>query len=110
MAIPQVIHLHRNAGYGLNDVLNYTLTLPSRLGNPFLQWESLTSENLGFDLSFLKNRITLTVDLYSNTTKNLLIENKIPPTSGYTTQYQNVGSTRNRGIELQLGATVNENQ
>jgi hypothetical protein len=30
-----------NAGYGLNDVLNYTLTLPSRLGNPFLQWESL---------------------------------------------------------------------
>jgi hypothetical protein len=35
-----------------------------------------------------------------------LIENKIPPTSGYTTQYQNVGSTQNRGIELQLGATV----
>ena len=95
-----------NAGYGINDVLNYTLTLPSRLGNPFIQWESLTSENLGFDFGFLKNRITLTVDLYSNTTKNLLIENKIPPTSGYTTQYQNVGSTQNKGIEVQLGATV----
>jgi TonB-linked SusC/RagA family outer membrane protein len=98
-----------NAGYGLNDVLNYTLTLPSRLGNPFIQWESLTSQNFGLDLGFFKNRVTLTVDIYSNTTKNLLIENKIPPTSGYTTQYQNVGSTRNRGIELQLGATVVRN-
>ncbi len=99
-----------NAGYGINDVLNYTLTLPSRLGNPFLQWESLTSENLGFDFSFLKNKITLTVDIYRNTTKNLLIENKIPPTSGYTTQYQNVGSTQNKGIEVQLGATVVRNK
>jgi len=95
-----------NAGYGINDVLNYTLTLPSRLGNPDLQWETLKSQNLGFDLAFLKNRITLTVDLYSNTTENLLIENKIPPTSGYTTQYQNVGSTRNKGVEFQLGAAV----
>jgi TonB-linked SusC/RagA family outer membrane protein len=98
-----------NAGYGLNDVLNYTLTLPSRLGNPSLKWESLTSQNFGLDLGFFKDRVTLTVDVYSNTTKNLLIENKIPPTSGYTTQYQNVGSTRNRGIELQLGATVVRN-
>lgn len=99
-----------NAGYGINDVLNYTLTLPSRLGNPFLQWESLTSQNLGFDFSFLKNRINLTVEIYSNTTKNLLIENKIPPTSGYTTQYQNVGSTRNRGVEIQIGSTVVRNK
>ena len=95
-----------NGGYGVNDVLNYTLTLPSRLGNPNILWESLTSQNLGFDLGFLKNRITLTVDIYSNITKNLLIENKIPPTSGYTTQYQNVGSTKNNGIEFQIGATV----
>jgi TonB-linked SusC/RagA family outer membrane protein len=99
-----------NGGYGVNDVLNYTLTLPSRLGNPLLKWESLTSQNVGFDLGFLKNRITLTIDIYSNITKNLLIENKIPPTSGYTTQYQNVGSTQNDGIELQLGSTIIRNK
>jgi TonB-dependent starch-binding outer membrane protein SusC len=95
-----------NAGYGLNDVLNYTLTLPSRLGNSTIKWESLTSKNLGLDLTFLNNRVSLTADVYSNTTKNLLIDNKIPPTSGYTTQYQNVGTTRNNGVELQVGATV----
>ncbi len=95
-----------NGGYGLSDVLAYTLVTPSRLGNPGITWETLESKNLGFDLSFLNNRISLTADLYSNTTKNLLIENKFPATSGYTTQYQNVGSVRNRGVELQLGATV----
>ncbi|MFN8252868.1 MAG: TonB-dependent receptor [Ferruginibacter sp.] len=95
-----------NGGYGLSDVLAYTLVTPTRLGNPGITWETLESKNLGFDLAFLNNRITLTADLYSNTTKDLLIENKFPATSGYTTQYQNVGSVRNRGVELQLGATV----
>ena len=95
-----------NGGYGLNDVLNYTLVLPSRLGNPNIQWESLTSKNLGFDFTLLNNRINLTVDLYSNLTKNLLIENRFPATSGYTTQFQNVGTTRNNGLEIQLGANI----
>lgn len=95
-----------NGGYGLNDVLNYTLQLPNRLGNPLIKWESLFSKNLGIDLAFLKNRITLTADFYSNETRNLLLDNKIPPTSGYSTQYQNVGTIRNNGIELQLGASI----
>jgi TonB-linked SusC/RagA family outer membrane protein len=94
------------AGYGLSDVLNYTLTPPTRLGNPEIKWETTVSRNLGFDLSFLNNRVNLTVDLYVNSTKNLLIENAIPATSGYTTQYQNVGSTRNKGLEVQLSGTV----
>jgi TonB-linked SusC/RagA family outer membrane protein len=95
-----------NAGYGINDVLNYTLTLPTRLGNPDITWESLNSLNIGADLGFLNNRFTLTTDYYVNETKNLLLDNKIPPTSGYTTQYQNVGTIRNTGLEFQLAATV----
>ncbi|MEI9945757.1 MAG: TonB-dependent receptor [Chitinophagaceae bacterium] len=95
-----------NGGYGINDALAYTLITPSRLGNPLIKWETLESKNLGLDLEFLKGRISLTADLYSNTTKNLLIENKFPATSGYATQYQNVGSIRNNGLEIQLGATI----
>ena len=95
-----------NGGYGLSDVLNYTLTLPSRLGNPAIKWETLTSKNLGLDLALFNNKLNVTLDVYSNTTKDLLIENKIPPTSGYTTQYQNVGTTKNDGVELQLSSTI----
>ena len=95
-----------NGGYGINDALAYTLITPTRLGNPLITWEILQSKNLGLDLEFLKGRITLTTDFYSNTTKDLLIDNKFPATSGYTNQYQNVGSIRNNGIEIQLGAVI----
>lgn len=94
-----------NGGYGLMDALAYTLVTPSRLGNSSLTWETLQSTNAGLDLEFLKGRISLTTDFYSNTTKDLLIENKFPATSGYSTQYQNVGSVRNQGVEFQLSAT-----
>ncbi|GGH57478.1 TonB-linked SusC/RagA family outer membrane protein [Filimonas zeae] len=95
-----------SAGYGLNDVLAYTLTPPNRLGNTNITWETTISRNLGFDLSFLNNRVNLTVDMYVNTTNRLLVDNAIPATSGYSTQYQNVGSTRNKGLEIQLSGTV----
>ncbi len=93
-------------GYGLSDALAYTLVTPSRLGNAVINWETLESKNVGLDLDFLKGRITFTADFYSNVTKDLLIENKFPATSGYSTQYQNVGSVRNIGTELQVNATV----
>lgn len=95
-----------NSGYGLNNVLNYTLIPPNRVGNSAIKWESLTSKNLGLDLTLFKQRLDLTVDLYSNTTKNLLIENSYPANTGYRTQYQNVGTTRNNGVELQLNAAL----
>jgi len=98
--------LPSNGGYGLNDVLNYTFATPSQLGNPDIKWETTTSRNLGFDATMFNNRLSATIDLYSNTTNNLLIANAIPATSGYTTQYQNVGSTRNNGIEIQLSGSI----
>lgn len=98
--------LPSNGGYGLNDVLNYTLATPNQLGNPIIKWETTTSRNLGLDLSMFNNRLSLTVDVYSNTTDNLLIANAIPGTTGYTTQLQNVGSSRNNGLEVQLAGTV----
>jgi len=97
-----------NAGYGLNNILNYTLIPPNRFGNAGIKWESLTSQNLGIDLILFKQKLDVTVDIYSNTTKNLLIENTYPANTGYRTQYQNVGTTRNNGIELQLNASLLE--
>ncbi|MCG2613521.1 TonB-dependent receptor [Terrimonas sp. NA20] len=95
-----------NSGYGLNDVLNYTLLPPARFGNANIKWESLSSANFGIDLSLFNRRLDVTVDVYSNRTKNLLVENSFPGNTGYRTQYQNVGTVRNNGVEIQLGGTV----
>lgn len=78
---------------------------PSALANPNLRWEKNVTRNFGVDLSMFKNKIQLTVDFYKNSANDLLLAVAIPPTTGYTSQLQNIGATSNRGIEIQLGAT-----
>jgi TonB-dependent starch-binding outer membrane protein SusC len=94
-----------NGGYGLNGALNGVYN-PLNLGNPDLKWESQVAQNVGLDISLWNERVTLTIDAYSNKSNNLLLYQFIPSSSGYTQQFQNVGSTRNRGMEIQLGATI----
>jgi len=94
-----------NTQYWINNQLVPAYSSPS-LANPDLVWETTVSRNLGLDLGLLNNRIQLSVDLYKNTTKDLLINVPISTSLGYSTQIQNVGSTENRGIEVQLNATV----
>lgn len=76
------------------------------LANPDLKWETTVSRNLGFDVSVLNGRFNASADFYMNSTKDLLMEARIPQTSGYETQFQNVGKTENKGIELQLDGIV----
>jgi len=91
--------------YGLNNetILAY---YPASLPNQLLTWESTLNRNFGLDLTLLKNRVDMSIDYYYNSSKNLLLNVNIDPTYGFTTQQQNVGRTSNRGIELQLNATI----
>lgn len=91
--------------YGYNGSDYITLVPSSTLGNKDLKWEKTTSTNIGLDISVLNNRINLSLDWYNNTSDNLLIQNKIPTSTGYSTQYQNIGSIRNRGVEIVLNTT-----
>jgi len=93
-------------GYGLNNALAYTLTPTNVLGNPDLKWETLVSRNVGLDVGLFNNKLQVTLDAYSNITNNLLLVNAIPPSSGYGSQLQNLGSTLNRGIEIQLAGPI----
>ncbi|MFT2009607.1 TonB-dependent receptor [Pontibacter sp. 13R65] len=76
------------------------------LANRFLTWETTVSRNLGLDMSILNNRVNISIDAYNNTTDKLLLEADIPPSSGYTRQLQNVGKTRNKGLEFQIDGVV----
>ncbi len=72
----------------------------SLLSNPDLKWETTITRNLGIDYGFLNNRISGSIDVYWNTTKDLLMRQTLPGSSGYSYQYQNVGQTSNKGIEF----------
>ena len=78
----------------------------SVLYNPDLKWETTITRNGGLDFGLFKDRINGTVDVYWNTTQDLLIESTIPSNTGYSTQMRNIGQTSNRGVELTLNANI----
>lgn len=91
-----------NVFYAADGTVQNVGLIPNATANPSLKWETTISRNLGIDAGFFQNRISATVDLFLNTTKDLLLRTNIPSSSGYTTQFKNVGSTENRGVELTI--------
>ena len=74
----------------------------STVGNNNLKWEKTVSTNIGLDLGLWGNRVNLTLDWYNNKSDDLLMKVAIPTSTGYTHQYQNIGSIRNQGLDLML--------
>ena len=87
------------------SMTNNIFTAGKILNNPDLTWETTYTHNIGLDFSLFQSRLSGSVEAYQNDTKDLLINFPIPG-SGYDSQYQNVGSTRNRGVELTLNAPI----
>lgn len=87
-----------------NDNSNVGM-VPTSIPNKDLKWETTEQWDLGFDLGFLKDRISLTVDLYNKTTRDLLLESSLPLSSGFISAMKNIGKVRNRGIEITLNTT-----
>jgi len=93
--------------YPINSsITNPAYVLSSTLGNSNLKWETLASTNIGLDVSLFNSRVNLTAEWYNNQANNLLMQSIIPSSTGYTSQYQNIGKMRNRGWEFTLN-TVN---
>jgi TonB-linked SusC/RagA family outer membrane protein len=76
------------------------------LSNPTLKWETTITRNIGLDFGFFKQRLSGSIELYKNTTRDLLIQAKLPSQSGYAQQWQNIGQTSNRGIEMMFDAVI----
>lgn len=72
--------------------------------NPNLKWETTVTRDFGIDYGFFNERLTGTIDLYWNTTKDLIIRQNMP--ARYNFQYQNIGSTRNMGMEFSIKGII----
>ncbi len=72
--------------------------------NPNLGWENTTEYNIGLDFGFLSNRITLTVDGYYKTSKDVILRVALPPTTGFSTELINAATILNQGVEVTIGA------
>lgn len=113
------------AGYGMagnNRIGNYgslavlsSVTAPSGNGstpgyvasqipNPNLMWEANKTFNVGLDLGFFDQRLTIAPEFYVNRSSNLLLNAKLPTSSGYTSMIINAGETQNIGLDLTINS------
>lgn len=75
---------------------------PVKLASPNLGWETTKSLNTGLDFSLFNGRLQGTVDLYWSRTSDLLLSRSIPSINGTNSIIENIGETKNNGIDLQL--------
>ena len=73
----------------------------SGLANADLHWEQSVQTNLGFDLGFFNNALTLGIDLYNKTTEGMLLQMPTPSYVGESSPWGNGGKMVNRGVELE---------
>jgi TonB-linked SusC/RagA family outer membrane protein len=92
--------------YSINEVQQSSYSPASTIANPNLKWETTTTTNIGLDFSLFENRLSGSIEVYKNKTKDLLLLTSISAISGFSSTYDNIGSTSNRGIELSLGADI----
>mgnify|MGYP003821291729 FL=1 len=84
---------------------NYNGALHSQLENKKLQWEKNSNLNVGLDFSFL-DRISGTVEYFIRNSSNLLFSVPLPQSTGISSNWQNIGSMSNKGIEATLGIDI----
>lgn len=91
----------RTVRYPFNGTA-YTGVQADNLGNANLVWEASKPLNIGVDFSLFNSRVNGTVDVYNTTNSGLLLRRGLPAITGYANVFDNIGKTRNRGIEVTL--------
>jgi TonB-linked SusC/RagA family outer membrane protein len=88
-------------GTRTSAVPGYEIT---QFGYPKAKWETTTSTDIGLDLSLFNGKLDFAFDWYVRNTSDMLFPVQVPLTSGVATvPFQNIGSMRNKGIDLSVG-------
>ena len=74
----------------------------NRAASPDLTWEKTDQYNVGIDAAFFKKRLSITAEAYYSKTTDLLLKVQIPSHTGFTSRYENIGVTSNKGVELTI--------
>ncbi|MEO5909768.1 MAG: SusC/RagA family TonB-linked outer membrane protein [Pelobium sp.] len=116
-------NLRLRASYGLTgnyDIGNYAAKqyyvsqnflgvqglVRGNIGNPQLQWETVTKANLGLDVSLFNERLNLTLDVYNNDAKNLITYREVPVATGFNFVVSNDGGMKTNGLDLSINGRV----
>ena len=86
-----------------------SITVDDELANPGLSPELLKELEFGLETRFINNRVSLDVSVYKKNTTDLISEQPLDPSTGYTSTVTNIGEVQVKGIEADLGLTLFRN-
>lgn len=96
--------------YGIDNVLQPSYDLASsQMSNRDLKWETTITRNIGVDYALFDNRLWGTIEVYKNSTRDLLMLTDIPSITGFTSTYANIGQTSNKGVEISVSGQIFKN-
>ncbi len=82
----------------------------AQIANADLRWETRIQKNIGIDANLFDNRVSLSVDVYNSTSKDVLVQLPTAQYLGSTGQpFANAGSIRNSGVEVAATYKSNRN-
>src|SRR5690606_19272225 len=92
-----------NTTFPFNGIPGFTNG--NRIGNPDLKPEITTAYEVGTEMNFLNNRLSVDFSYYNNRSKDQILNVPIAPGTGYSSKVLNTGEVENKGIELGLRGT-----
>jgi TonB-linked SusC/RagA family outer membrane protein len=94
--------------YSSTGISGYSLS--GTIANPNIKPEKVTEDEVGLDLGFLKDRLTLTASAYKSQTKDGIVTAQISRASGFTSALLNAANSENKGFELDVRGTIIKSQ
>ena len=93
-------------GYWISGAQTVVNTLfVDRLGNPNLEWEKTTAYNVGLDFAVLDYRLTGSIEWYHKKTHDMIMAQRLPNFTGFSSITTNLGEVQNSGIEITLNSS-----
>jgi TonB-linked SusC/RagA family outer membrane protein len=93
--------------FGLNNTgFGNLASLPNTQFNPNLKAETVTGIEFGIDGKFFQNRVRFSATYYDQQSEDLLVPIQVSASTGFTNIWDNIADMSNKGIEIQLGASV----
>jgi TonB-linked SusC/RagA family outer membrane protein len=96
----QYLSTYNIGSFYVFDGSRYTGANEGVLANEIISWESTTAKNIGTDIGFLKNKLTVSADFFIRDTKDILLNLSTPAVLGATPPVQNAGAVKNTGFEI----------
>ena len=99
--------LNSASNMSFGDVPVNSFVFRGTVGNANLGWEKTASLDIGLDFGFFNNRINGSVQWYEARTSDILLSRTLPLSTGMIDVTQNIASTKNSGIELEITSRNN---